>query len=77
MHTYRRLSYILFAWGRKLGETVFVLLNQQQLSKIAQLLEQGLLKPHASAIFPLNQAAKAHQLVESGHTKGKIVLEIE
>jgi NADPH:quinone reductase-like Zn-dependent oxidoreductase len=59
------------------GKTVFVLPNQKQLSEIAQLLEQGILKPHVAAIFSLNQVAKAHQLIELGHTRGKIVLEVE
>lgn len=59
------------------GKTVFVLPNQEQPSEIAQLLTQDFLKPHIEAIFPLSQVAKAHQLVELGHTRGKVILEIE
>lgn len=59
------------------GKTVFVLPNQKQLEEIAQLLDQGILKPHVAAIFPLSEAAKAHQLVELGRTRGKIILETE
>lgn len=59
------------------GKTVFAMPNHEQLVEIAELLNQGILKPHVEAIFPLSQAAKAHQLVELGHTRGKIVLEIK
>lgn len=50
--------------------------NFQQLSKIAELLGQGTLKTHVSAVFPLVDVAKAHELVQSGHVRGKVVLEI-
>lgn len=59
------------------GKAVFVLPNHEQLSEIAQLLDQGILKPHVEAVFPLNQVAKAQQLVELGHTRGKILLEVD
>lgn len=59
------------------GKTVFGTPNQVQLQQIAELLAQGILKPHVEAIFPLSQVQQAHQRVESGHTRGKIVLAIE
>ncbi|HVV68534.1 MAG TPA: NADP-dependent oxidoreductase [Gammaproteobacteria bacterium] len=58
------------------GKTVFALPNSQQLTEIAKLLAQGTLKPFIQSVFPLTEAAKAHQAVESGHVRGKIVLEI-
>ncbi|MEO1881218.1 MAG: zinc-dependent alcohol dehydrogenase family protein [Methylococcales bacterium] len=42
----------------------------------AQWIEQGVLTVHVSALFPLQQANLAHQLVEQGHVMGKVVLEI-
>lgn len=39
-------------------------------------IEQGLLKPHVSRVLPFEQAAKAHDLIEAGHTIGKIVLSV-
>ena len=39
--------------------------------------EQGLLKLHVSQIFKLEEAMTAHQLIETGHTTGKIVLSLE
>jgi NADPH:quinone reductase len=45
------------------------------LEKVWPLFTQGKLKPIVTAVFPLSQAAKAHQLLESGKVMGKIVLE--
>lgn len=58
------------------GKTVIAVPNSQQLSQIASLLDTGVLKPHVDTIFPLVDAATAHQRIESGHTRGKIVLEM-
>jgi NADPH2:quinone reductase len=42
--------------------------------KIWPLIEAGKIKPVVYATFPLEQAAKAHELMESGEHIGKIVL---
>lgn len=44
------------------------------LEQCADWIDQGKLKIHVSKIFPLEQAAKAHQLLEAGSVVGKIVL---
>jgi NADPH2:quinone reductase len=46
------------------------------LNNCAQWADQGLLKLHVSKQLPLEEAAIAHQLIETGHTTGKIVLSI-
>lgn len=56
------------------GENVIVSPNAQQLEKIATLLEAGTIKPYIEAVFPLQEAKKAHELLQSGHVRGKIVL---
>jgi NADPH:quinone reductase-like Zn-dependent oxidoreductase len=38
------------------------------------MVEQGRLKVHVEEVLPLEEAAKAHELSESRHTRGKIVL---
>jgi NADPH:quinone reductase-like Zn-dependent oxidoreductase len=38
--------------------------------------DEGKLKARVSTILPLAEVKKAHQLSESGHTRGKIVLQI-
>lgn len=46
------------------------------LNNCAQWVDQGLLKLHVSKQLPLEEAVIAHQLIETGHTTGKIVLSI-
>jgi len=57
-------------------EFVFVAPNSVQLTELAIMVEQGRLKTHLSQVFPFNQeeARKALELSESGHTRGKMVL---
>jgi len=55
---------------------VFVQPNQIELNQIAALVDAGKLKPHIQAIFPLADAAKAHELSETNHVVGKIVLKV-
>lgn len=45
-----------------------------QLREIAGLVDSGDLKPVVTKELPLEDAAKAHELIETGHTRGKIVL---
>ncbi|KAA6215381.1 NADP-dependent oxidoreductase [Streptomyces albofaciens JCM 4342] len=44
--------------------------------EIAALAESGALRAHIAATFPLEEAAKAHEMGETGRTQGKIVLEV-
>ncbi len=44
------------------------------LGQIAGLLAAGKIKTYVSAVLPLSDARKAHEMSESGHTRGKIVL---
>ncbi|MER3492077.1 MAG: alcohol dehydrogenase [Mastigocladus sp. ERB_26_2] len=46
------------------------------LAECAKYIDAGKLKIHVSQELPLAEAAKAHQLIESGSTTGKIVLVI-
>lgn len=55
---------------------VFVAPNAGQLKRLAQLAERGKLKVHLAARLPLAEAARAHEMIETRHTRGKIVLEI-
>jgi len=57
-------------------EFVFVAPNSVQLTELALMVEQGRLKTHLSQVFSFNQeeARKALEISESGHTKGKMVL---
>lgn len=45
------------------------------LNRCAELIETGKLEPKVSHVFALEDAAKAHALIEEGHASGKIVLD--
>lgn len=49
---------------------------QSDLNKVFGLLEAGILKPQIST-FPLAEAVKAHELLESGKTTGKLILTVD
>jgi NADPH2:quinone reductase len=44
------------------------------LDRCAELADQGKLTIDVSRRFPLDQAAAAHEQIETGHTRGKLVL---
>jgi NADPH:quinone reductase-like Zn-dependent oxidoreductase len=46
------------------------------LENMARLVDAGRLRPHVEHVLPLTAAAKAHELIADGHTKGKIVLTV-
>jgi NADPH:quinone reductase-like Zn-dependent oxidoreductase len=46
------------------------------LAVITRLLESGAVKVFVDQVFDLEDAARAHEAVESGHTRGKIVLTV-
>ena len=46
------------------------------LAVIARLLESGDIHVHVDEVFPLAEAAAAHESLEGGHTRGKIVLAV-
>ncbi|MFD0417926.1 NADP-dependent oxidoreductase [Streptomyces sp. NPDC127108] len=57
---------------------VFMLVepDQQGLREIGALVEDGRLRVIVDTVLPLEQAAQAHVLGETGRTTGKIVLEV-
>ncbi|MFC3518147.1 NADP-dependent oxidoreductase [Streptomonospora nanhaiensis] len=46
------------------------------MSAVADLVSRGLLKAHISEVFPLSRIADAHRAGETGHTTGKIVVDV-
>jgi NADPH2:quinone reductase len=46
------------------------------LSSIANLVDRALLRPHVSALFPLDRLAEAHRQIETGHTIGKVAVAV-
>jgi len=43
---------------------------------ITPLVEEGRLRPHVEEVFPLERAAEAHERLEAGHVRGKLVLSV-
>jgi NADPH:quinone reductase-like Zn-dependent oxidoreductase len=50
--------------------------DADQLTRIAALIDAGDLKPVISTVLPLAEAARAHELSQTGHVRGKIVLKV-
>ncbi len=48
----------------------------ENLEQIAQLIDGGKVMPVIAEVLQLKDAAKAHKLIEAGHTRGKIILEV-
>jgi NADPH:quinone reductase-like Zn-dependent oxidoreductase len=44
------------------------------LARICKMLDRGEVSPSVEVVLPLAEAQRAHELIESGHTRGKIVL---
>jgi NADPH:quinone reductase-like Zn-dependent oxidoreductase len=53
---------------------VLVKPDKSGLESLTSLVEAGRLKPTVSATFPLEDIAKAHDEVASGHVRGKVVV---
>jgi NADPH:quinone reductase-like Zn-dependent oxidoreductase len=45
-----------------------------RLSALASMFDAGQLRMNLQEVVPLEEAARAHQIVEEGHTRGKVVL---
>lgn len=50
--------------------------NGKQLSEIAELMQKGIVKSEIAKVFHWTKVGEAHNLLEEGHTRGKLVLEV-
>jgi NADPH:quinone reductase-like Zn-dependent oxidoreductase len=48
--------------------------SSSDLAEIARLIDSGKVKPVVETVLPLTEARRAHELSQSGHVRGKIVL---
>jgi NADPH:quinone reductase-like Zn-dependent oxidoreductase len=46
------------------------------LAELATLVDSGRIKPMVEKVLPLSEARQAHELNETGHARGKIVLKV-
>ncbi|MEV5432220.1 NADP-dependent oxidoreductase [Streptomyces sp. NPDC052701] len=59
------------------GRYYFVRPDAQDLRRLAELAEAGVVSVHVSETFPLERAADAHRLNARGRTRGKIVVTVD
>lgn len=52
----------------------FVEPNSDELTQLGALADQGKVRPHVSALYPLSRAAEAQEKSREGRTRGKAVL---
>jgi NADPH:quinone reductase-like Zn-dependent oxidoreductase len=48
----------------------------QTLTEVARMADAGQIKPVVSTVLPLQEAQRAHQIIEGKHTRGKVVLQV-
>lgn len=58
------------------GSRFLVQSDGKNMHEIASLLGQGIIRSHISSIFPFDQVQAAHLQIETGKTRGKIVLSV-
>lgn len=58
------------------GDLVMMAAKGEQLLEIGKLLESGQLKKIVERVFPLRETAQALELNKTGHTQGKIVIQV-
>jgi NADPH:quinone reductase-like Zn-dependent oxidoreductase len=56
---------------------LFMRAQGEQLSKITNLIESGVIKPVMDKVFPFEQTNEAMAYVETGRAKGKVVVKIK
>ncbi|WP_371672555.1 NADP-dependent oxidoreductase [Streptomyces sp. NBC_00289] len=59
------------------GRYHFVRPDSEDLLRLTELVESGVVSVHVSDTFPLERAAEAHRLNQEGRTRGKIVVTVE
>lgn len=65
------------AQARGLSASVLVMqADPEELLHIGRLVADGIVRVHIDDALPLEEIVRAHTLIESGHTRGKIVLNL-
>lgn len=55
---------------------IFLMREARRLKEIAALIEQGKVRPLMDQVLPLEDVRKAHERLDTGHGRGKIVLRV-
>ncbi|MET7466474.1 NADP-dependent oxidoreductase [Nonomuraea sp. NPDC005501] len=74
-HANAELAARVEAAGRRFAG-VSVEPDYAALEAIAALVDAGAIRPHVQETFPLEEAGKAHEVLEGGQVRGKLVLTV-
>jgi NADPH:quinone reductase-like Zn-dependent oxidoreductase len=66
----------LFGPARR-ARSIMVKPNGKDLTEIDGLILRGKVKPHIDRVFSLDEIRQAHEASESGHPRGKIVIQVQ
>ena len=55
---------------------IFIKPNAAVLTEIARLIDEGRVRPVVGETLPLAEARRAHELSQTGHARGKIILKV-
>ena len=63
----------------QLNQTIYGVLTTRErgrLDEMTRLIERGQMRPLVDEVLPLNEVARVHERLESGHGRGKVVLRV-
>ena len=63
-------------WWKQLSILGSTMGTREDFEAVYELVEAGRVKPLVDKVFPLSEAAAAHERMESGEQLGKIILRI-
>ena len=55
---------------------VFLTRERARLEEMGTLIERGQVRPLVAEVLPLEEVGKAHERLDSGHGRGKVVLKV-
>jgi NADPH:quinone reductase len=55
---------------------VFLNRERARLEELSTLIEQGQVRPLVAEVLSLEEVGKAHERLDSGHGRGKVVLRV-
>ncbi|MDQ3913603.1 MAG: zinc-dependent alcohol dehydrogenase family protein [Actinomycetota bacterium] len=55
---------------------VFLTRERERLEEIGTLIERGQIRPLVAEVLPLEEVGRAHERLDSGHGRGKVVLRV-
>jgi NADPH:quinone reductase-like Zn-dependent oxidoreductase len=67
-------SQVLAAANKVWAQLLVARPDGELLAEICKMLDRGEVAPTVEVVLPLAEARRAHELIESGHTRGKVVL---